>query len=199
MSWIKVISINFLVLLGITLAAEGVLRVFVDFQSDYYFGQKKSISGSINFHPYGNVPINSKGFYDQEWESPKTKHRKAYFGDSVAYGVGAGYPFRITEYLDDFEKKIEHVNISGGLDASMLTLGTSDEIIQLVKNNEIDSIVYLMNLNDIPPLAYSSNIDGITNTDTSQNLLKIKSFISNIFNPALRFVQCLHNRSINWV
>ena len=184
MNWPKIIFINFLVLLAIILSAEVVVRMFINFQPDYYSVPKTADLGSVNVHPYGNVPVNSEGSYDQEWESPKIKPRQAYFGDSVAYGVGAGYPFRITEYLDSMDKKIEHINISCGVGCGFYGLELSDKIIQLVKNNEIDGIVYLMNLNDIPPLAFNSNIEASTNEDTPQNLLNILPLINyfdNIF------------------
>ena len=46
----------------------------------------------------------------------KIKKRYGYIGDSVIYGVGAGFPYRITEYLDIFEPNIEHVNLSAALE-----------------------------------------------------------------------------------
>ena len=185
MKSIKVVAINLLLLLLIGIFAEIFLRSSIKFSADYYSSpsKKTSAGSSRNIHPYGSIPINSKGFYDKEWDNPKTKLRYAYFGDSVVYGVGAGYPNRITEYLDILETEVEHVNISGGLGASFLTLGIEAKAIaNKIRANEIDKLVYVMNLNDIAPLSYQQN-ETKNNSDeilpTGARLLRNK-FIESI-------------------
>ena len=135
---------------------------------------KKSKKG-FNKHPYGLIPINSSGFYDNDWDEPKTKPRFAFFGDSVTYGVGAGYPFRITEYLDNMNKEIEHINISGGVGISFSALGSVDNIRKITVDNKIDKLIYLMNLNDISDLAYSKNEKKDIKYIKKNNLVIIKS------------------------
>ena len=47
------------------------------------------------------------------------KKKIAYFGDSIVYGVGAGFPYRFTEYLDKLSPEFDHLNLSGGVGISL--------------------------------------------------------------------------------
>ncbi|WP_413391340.1 hypothetical protein [Prochlorococcus marinus] len=183
MNWAKSISFNLLMLLGIATIGEFITRFSVDYQSNFYAIPTTSKETSFHVHPYGNIPINSKGFYDQEWNTPKNIIRYAYFGDSVAYGVGAGYPYRITEYLDFLESDIEHVNISGF--QMFKSLGSSENVSDFAKDNSIDKFIYLMNLNDIPTLAYAANFD-LTEKEAHKAFIKDLSLfakVKNLFSP----------------
>ncbi|MDA8647572.1 hypothetical protein N9L40_01345 [Rhodobacteraceae bacterium] len=157
MSWIKIISANFLIICGLLIILELTSRILVDFDANYYAAPKTVEENTERIHPYGKIPVNSIGFFDGEWHDPKRLPRIGYFGDSVAYGVGAGYPYRITEYLDIFSPEFEHVNLSGGLGVD---LSQVHEYLDFYHSNNIDKLIYLMNLNDIAPLAhYEIKID----------------------------------------
>ena len=68
------------------------------------------------------------------------------------YGVGAGYPYRISEYLDELEPNIEHVNISE-VGSSFINYNDQENLREKLILGKIDKIIYIMNLNDIAPLA----------------------------------------------
>ena len=106
------LSKNIVLLFLFLTLGEVLARYLVDYNSNFYALPKRSKFQSINIHPYGQVPVNSKGHFDKEWNDPKTIKRYAYSGDSVVYGTGAGFPFRITEYLDDLEPDFEHINVN---------------------------------------------------------------------------------------
>ena len=84
----------------ILIILEIFCRFFVDFNSGYYSSSKKNLNNSFITHPYGKIPVNKYGFFDEEFKLKEDKQVIAYFGESVTYGVGAGYPYRFTEYLD---------------------------------------------------------------------------------------------------
>ena len=170
----KILVLNIFSFIIILSFGEILSRIFINYEADFYAMPKKSKNKKINIHPYGEIPINSNGFYDKEWSNPKTKLRYGYFGDSVAYGVGSGYPYRITEYLDELIKNVEHVNITKGIGTSFNDLGSLDKINNLIKNYQIDKIIYLMNLNDISPLAFSTN--SRTSHQITKKVRGIKNF-----------------------
>ncbi len=175
---LKILSIN-LIFLAITFSGiEFLFRLLFNFNSNFYGLDSRTKPGLVNVHPYGEIPINSGNYYDNEWEETKTKKRFAYFGDSVVYGVGAGYPFRITEYLDQFNNEVEHVNISGGLGANFLGLGSANKISKLLEVIKVDKLVYVMNLNDIGPLAYQNSDKKVEDLFAMSNLAKFMQSIS---------------------
>ena len=94
MNWFRIFISNLFILFVLLGICEGIARLLIDFDANYYAAPSISEANSENVHPYGVVPINSRGFFDKEWDVKKTKHRRAYFGDSVAYGVGARLPIQ---------------------------------------------------------------------------------------------------------
>ncbi len=78
------------------LMLEVGLRVFGSLDIHYYTGTK---TPGLHQYPYGDVPINAAGFPDEEFQLGGTKRRVGYIGDSVTYGVGAGYGFRVPDLL----------------------------------------------------------------------------------------------------
>ena len=180
MRLLKTIAINLILITFSFSIIELLFRSLINFNSDFYGIDTRSKSDLVNIHPYGKIPINSNKYYDNEWDKPKVKKRFAYFGDSVLYGVGAGYPFRITEYLDELNTNIEHVNISGGLGANFLGLGGTNKILRVLKDLQIDKLIYVMNLNDIAPLAYQKKEKKIEDLYAMSNLAKFMRSISSI-------------------
>jgi hypothetical protein len=183
----KIIIYNLILLIAICLSAELILRKIINYDAGYYSEPKKIIN-NINYHPYGKIPINKNGFYDVNWDSPKVKHRIGYFGDSVIYGVGTGYPYRITELMDEYKEDFEHINLSYGIGISLEYMSPLD-LIKLTQKYEIDTVFYIMNLNDIAPIFFSQNKDNfIAKKSDSNNLLvnlKRNKFI-NFFDQKLR-------------
>ena len=164
MSWTKIVFINSIVLFCLLFVLEAGVRIFIDFKINYYAAPLLIKNNSVRSHPYGDIPVNSDGFFDGEWEKTKSKERIGYFGDSVTYGVGAGYPYRISEYMDQFTPSHEHVNLSGGLGGD-ITSNSEEYYAELSNRFKIDKIIYLMNLNDIAPIASA----GVTYNETKKN------------------------------
>ena len=135
----------------ILIIIEIILRNIINFEMDYYYGTSKLNNKNIINHPYGSIPVNKDGFFDSEFEFEDKKIKIGYFGDSVTYGVGAGFPYRFTEYLDELDPDFDHLNLSGGLGVSLIDWGNKINEFLLKKN--INRIVYIMNLNDIAPLS----------------------------------------------
>ena len=115
----KNITLVLISLFFVLIILEIFCRLFVDFDQNFYSSSKKNKDGKFIIHPYGKIPINQYGFFDEEFKFNSDKEVIAYFGDSVTYGVGAGYPYRFTEHLDKINSQFEHINLSGGLGASL--------------------------------------------------------------------------------
>jgi hypothetical protein len=84
------------------------------------------------------------GFPDREFELRRI-HRVGYFGDSVTYGVGAGYGYRISDVLRDAYPDREHLTFANlGISISE---GRIAYVTSLAKAYSLDEAVYLLNLN----------------------------------------------------
>ena len=129
-------------------ASEIFLRFYVTYNPSYYVAFSSNEEGILRF-PYGNIPINSDGFPDQNFYHEKGLPRVGYFGDSVCFGIGAGYGHRLTEHLERQFDKQEHMNfchVSNGMNSTAIK-----DTVKLVEKFKLDGVVYLMNLNDILP------------------------------------------------
>ena len=113
-------------------------------------------------------------FFDEEFNL-NNKKVIAYFGDSVTYGVGAGYPYRFTEYLDAIDNKFEHINLSGGLGISLNSWSNKHE--NFLIKNKIYRVVYVMNLNDIAPLSKKVFSDKENSNNKPKNIFYLKKII----------------------
>ncbi|MEC8273480.1 MAG: hypothetical protein VXZ76_01425 [Bacteroidota bacterium] len=182
MHWIKILAVNLLVLLGVLIVLEFMLRVIIDFEANYYAAPKIVKENSERSHPYGKIPVNSLGVFDGEWDNPKKLPRIGYFGDSVTYGLGAGYPHRITEHLDILSPEFEHVNLSGGLGVSLTDVNS---VLDFSYKHNIDKLIYLMNLNDIIHLAYYQTESKTIDTQFIEinKSTKLALFIKNFMYP----------------
>ena len=166
----------FLSLILVLFFLEIICRILIDFDSGYYSSSKINKNKSLITRPYGKIPINKYGFFDESFKFHKSKEVIAYFGDSVTYGVGAGYPYRFTEYLDNINSRFEHINLSGGIGISLNEWNF--EIEDFLLRNNIRRIVYMMNLNDIAPLSRQS-----VKYDENSKDLKNISFIKDLIRP----------------
>jgi hypothetical protein len=145
-----------LTVLGVLLAATFVvmlllevgLRVFGSLDIHYYAGTR---TPGLHRYPYGDVPINAEGFPDEEFGLGGTKTRIGYVGDSVTYGVGAGYGFRVPDLLQQQFPQYDHwvfANVGERLDQRIL--------LAQIEKFKLNAVFYLMNLNDIVPDAGSA-------------------------------------------
>ncbi len=137
------------VMLALTLGAEITLRVFVNSDPAYYVAFSNPEPGSVVQYPYGEIPYNTDGFADFEFDEIKSRPRVGYLGDSVCFGVGAGYGYRISELMEQHYPAYEHMNLTGGLGGGTLQVG--EKAVRYAEQYDLDAVVYLMNLNDIRP------------------------------------------------
>ena len=171
--------LNLFLLILLTFFGELLARFLVDYKSDYYAVPKTVVGGKSNIHPFGSIPKNSHNHFDKEWDNPKLKKRYGYIGDSVIYGVGAGFPYRITEYLDIFDPTKEHVNLSAALENFLSEEKSQKSLIDLIKNTKVDKIVYILNLTDLVEFAYLLNNE---NTELNNNEVSIipKNYVAEV-------------------
>lgn len=143
---VVLLAVNVVLFGFLLLAAEIFLRLWVPYNPGYYVavrGTSKEVE-----YPYGVIKINRDGFPDIDWDLGQSRH-VGYFGDSVTYGVGAGYGYRFTDLLREAYPELTHLNFAGiGLSISQ---GTIDWAVELAGRYELDTVVYFMNLNDIVP------------------------------------------------
>ena len=135
------------VLLALTAVVVGLLeiglRTFGSLEIHYYTGTKRP---GVHHYPYGDVPINSAGYPDEEYVVTDGRRHIGYVGDSVTYGVGTGYGYRIPDLLQAKLPQYDHwvfANVGDRL--------TEKTLVDQVNRFKLNSVIYLMNLNDIVP------------------------------------------------
>jgi len=114
-----------------------------------YYSARRNVRGEL-IYTYGKIKINELGFPDDEFNLEDQRPRIGYVGDSVTFGVGAGYGYRITEILEKYYPAMQHMNMSGGLGQGV-TAKTIEEVLNLTERFRLSTVVYLLNLNDISP------------------------------------------------
>ncbi len=151
-SWLRrhpilvLLAVNAMLFVGSALVAEVFLRFYVPYNPGYYVAVQGN-SQEVEY-PYGTIKINRDGFADIDWDLGASRH-VGYFGDSVTYGVGAGYGYRFTDLLREAYPELTHLNLGGiGLSVSQETI---DQSIELSERYDLDTAVYFLNMNDIVP------------------------------------------------
>jgi len=141
----------YIVYLGVAtlFAAEMTLRFFVDSDPAFYVAFSNPEPGSVVKYPYGEMLYNTAGFADDEFDAVKSNPRVGYIGDSVCFGVGAGYGHRLSELMEQTYPDYEHMNFTGGLGGG--TIEVRERAVRYSQEYELDAVVYMMNLNDIRP------------------------------------------------
>ncbi|MBK7947562.1 MAG: SGNH/GDSL hydrolase family protein [Deltaproteobacteria bacterium] len=140
------LAVNAVLFAGFALLAEVFLRLYVPYNPGYYMAVKGT-SREVEY-PYGTIKINRDGFADIDFDLSRTR-QVGYFGDSVTYGVGAGYGYRFSDLLREAYPDVDHLNLGGiGLSVSQDTI---DRSLELADRYGLDTAVYFMNLNDIVP------------------------------------------------
>jgi hypothetical protein len=140
--------------------SELAARYLLTYEPDYYtarrvadgalvYSSTRSAQGELTY-PYGTIKINSFGFPDEEFDLEDDRSRIGYIGDSVTFGVGAGYGYRITEILEEYYPEMQHMNMSHGLGAGV-TAKTIKEVLGWSARFRLNKVVYFLNLNDISP------------------------------------------------
>jgi lysophospholipase L1-like esterase len=136
-------------MLMIGLIAEACLRSFGSLNIHYYTGYH---SKGLHRYPYGDVPINSDGYPDEEFVPTDGKYHIGYVGDSVTYGVGAGFGYRVPDLLQEKFGSEDHWVFAGVGDNL-----ESKVLVRQTRQFRLNTVIYMMNLNDILPEEVASN------------------------------------------
>lgn len=172
-SWIRrhpgltLLGFNLAVFLMIGLVLELLLRIYIPYNPGYYI----SVGGTSREveYPYGTIKINEFGFPDDDFDTTKSQ-RVGYFGDSVTYGVGAGYGYRFSEILADAYPSFEHMNFGGiGLSISAADI---ERCAALAQKFDLDTAFYFFNLNDIIPDRVVSGENATVTSSTKYSVLE---------------------------
>ncbi len=141
---LALLGVNLAVFAVVVLVAEIGLRISISYNPGYYM----SVKGESNelVFPYGTIYMNSDGFSDKEFDLSNPR-RIGHFGDSVTFGTGAGYGYRVSELLEAAYPDYEHLNF-GGVDLSASD-SSIDYFTRLADRYELEKALYLFNLNDI--------------------------------------------------
>ena len=142
---LALVLINVLFLALLLVAGEIAARISTGYDIGYYTEAKPGPDGKLHY-PYGIVPVNTQGYLDEEFDLSSTKPRVGWFGDSVAMGVGAGYPYRISDLVRSNRSDINTWNfarIGAGFE--------SEKAEKIARDYKLSTFVYLLNLNDILP------------------------------------------------
>jgi hypothetical protein len=137
--------VNVFFLLLMLAIGETTARLLIGYEIGYYTEAKVAHDGQYHY-PWGVVPVNSSGYMDEEFNLNSTKPRVGWFGDSVAMGVGAGYPYRVSDIIRAHYPKLENWNF-GKLGTDFYGPRVEAEAQQF----KLNYVVYIMNLNDIVP------------------------------------------------
>lgn len=143
---LTLLLVNGGILLAFALVAEIGLRIGAQYNPGYY--TSVDVTDTDLNYAYGTIKINSDGYPDEEFQLTSPL-RVGYFGDSVTYGVGAGYGYRVSEFLETAYPEYEHLNLGGiGLSVSEGDIRNSA---RKAEKFGLTDALYLFNLNDILP------------------------------------------------
>jgi hypothetical protein len=174
------VFVNLLFLLLVIGAGEVVARLYTQYAIGYYADTRVVINGLLQY-PWGVLPRNSQGFYDEEFDTTTTKPRVGWFGDSVAMGLGAGYPYRISDIVRARVPDVATWNFGGHFGDDLDENG----IKRAAEDFKLRYVVYVMNLNDIiPPIESETGINSAVYYGThfvraSIDYLRARSYLYN--------------------
>ncbi len=144
--FLTLLIVNFIFFVFILFTSEVFLRFYIPYNPGYYVSVRTT-SQELEY-PWGKVPVNKYGYPDSEF-SFDNKPRIGYFGDSVNFGVGAGYGHRISEYLESAYPDFAHWNF--GRIGEALSSDAVSSNFEITEKFKLSKLVYLFNLNDIMP------------------------------------------------
>jgi hypothetical protein len=130
-------------------AAEVLLRYTISYQLDYYTGS--TVSNRLIRYPFGDMPFNSNGYPDRDWDKTDPRIRVGFWGDSITSGVGAGFGYRYTDIISNTRQDRYYMNFGGSGEDGIADDRAIVKILQLVQRYRLKKIVYAMDLNDILP------------------------------------------------
>ena len=171
MGLLRIVGINFLILLMLLMIFEVTARVIINYNPSFYTGVRAT--NECVQYPYGDICFNSEGFPSNEFVEAKDKPTIGYFGDSVCFGVGAGMGYRISDLLEQSYPEFYHRNYCYVGDTPLLP---SSVLAMQKKLKKIDHLVIFFNLNDIAPLEIELLDIGSTGKDGNHD--KIVPIIS---------------------
>ena len=92
------ILVGWTVLLMCLLAGAAEVRIHtLANRGDYYIG--RTVSKRLIRYPFGDMPFNSDGYPDRDWDPADLRERVGFWGDSITSGVGAGFGYRYTDLI----------------------------------------------------------------------------------------------------
>jgi hypothetical protein len=182
---LTLVLVNLLLLTLLLGAGEIVTRRLTHYEIGYYTEAKVAPDGFLHY-PWGVVPVNSFGYLDEEFNLESSKPRVGWFGDSVAMGVGAGYPYRAPDIVRAQYPKFVTWNFS--------KLGTEFDGPRVeieAEKFKLSYVVYLMNLNDIIPPASSGAKDTyyyrlLSFTKNHLDYIRDKSYLYNYVRTSIK-------------
>ncbi len=135
---------------------ELFLRASIKYNIGYYTG---SHTPGVLKYPFGEIPINSDGNPDSEFDLQDPRPRVGYLGDSVNYGIGAGYGYRISDILEKKYPAYQHMTMG----QVGFGIHDVDQLDGLLNKYNHDIVIFLMNLNDIlPKIDFEKGVENPT-------------------------------------
>ena len=130
-------------------AAEVLLRYMLANRGDYYIGH--TVSKRLIRYPFGDMPFNSDGYPDRDWDPADPRERVGFWGDSITSGVGAGFGYRYTDLIGAARHDRYYMDFGGPGEDGIRDDRSIAMILRLVERHRLKKIVYGMDLNDILP------------------------------------------------
>jgi len=134
---------------ALLLAAEVVLRYSVSYQMHYYTPIR--VSNRLDSYSFGDIPFNSNGYPDRDWDPTDPRERVGFWGDSITTGIGAGFGYRYTDIIRDSRQDRYFMNFGGPGEDGIADDTAIGKILTLVERFRLKRVVYAMDLNDILP------------------------------------------------
>lgn len=164
-------------------AGEIFLRWLIPYRIDYYTGVK--VSNRLIKYPFGDMPFNSYGYPDRDWDNNDPRIRVGFIGDSVTMGFGAGFGYRYSDIISDTRKDKYYMNFGGAGEDGVANDRVIDNFISITQRFRLRKVVYGMNLNDIlPSHAAETTADAPMRTARSfaityLDMLRSRSYVYN--------------------
>lgn len=183
---LALVLINLVFLALLLGAGEIAARFSTSYEIGYYTEAKVGRDGYLRY-PWGVVPVNGHGYLDEHFDLAGSKPRVGWFGDSVAMGVGAGYPYRVSDIVRERTGNLDTWNFS------RLGVGFQGNVAEeTAQKFKLGTVVYLMNLNDIlpgaPPQSGSGYLvyTGLAFVKEYLDYFRDRSYLYNYIRTALK-------------
>ena len=147
-SVLKTIFWNLVTIAILIGAGEIICRLTVTYNPSYY--TSVDVQGRDLVYPYGIIKMNSLGHPDDEFDLSDPRPRIAYVGDSVTWGVGAGYGYRFSDILEEKLPQYQHMTLASIADG-FRTKKRMDHVTRTAVSLGVDCVIYFYNLNDTLP------------------------------------------------